>query len=423
MLFLLFSAVSTYASTPPIQDQIDTAKPGDIIELSDGEYEERIVIDKPIHLVGNESVTLSHHGSDPIITIQSNDVTLENMTLHFSDEKHEAPAILVTGEHHTLKHMTIHTNSFGIQLDEAYDSTLSHIQITGEEKHALKDRQHGIDVWKSHDNTIHDTNIKHVKDGIYIEKSNGNALYHNTASHSRYGTHLMFTRDTILEENEAYENVSGMMIMGTNGTVAKQNTLNHNQENIQSLGLLLFDVKDALISQNTIEHNRVGMMIEDATNNELTLNHVQGNYIGVQLKRVEDNHIFNNAFIANVVQGQAEESAENHTYDNYWDDHLGLDITGDQKSNITYAVDPFFMNITNTYPPFQLLFQSPGMIFLEQLIQTPEEQQFVDSSPLMSYPIALHDESPSAQPYSILWFSLALLLFSLFIIYLGVKKQ
>jgi len=344
------------------------------------------------------------------------------LNLEYVNDGSESAAIMINGNSNELKNITIQTNSYGVHLDEANDNKISNLNIVGDQDESLTHRKHGIFVWKSHNNEIHDTRIKHVQDGIYMEDSFENHIYKNTVSKSRYGYHLMFTENTVLEQNESYENVSGMMIMGTDGTVAKQNSLTHNQKNIQSLGLLLFDVKNATITKNNMMYNRIGIFIENASDNEIHVNNVQGNYIGLQFKKADNNNIYHNSFVANVTQGQAEESSNNHINNNYWGDHHGLDLTGDRTSNLAYKVDPFFLNLTSEYPPFQLLFQSPGMVFLEQVIHTPIDQQLIDHSPLMENPFALND-SESMNQVTVLLFSMSLLIFSTFIMYMGVKKQ
>lgn len=423
-LFSLFIlADSKAAESKSIQQIIDTAKPGETIVLTGGEYNENVIIDKPLHLIGDEGVHFVQQGSEPIITIQSNGVLIENLTLTYVDDDKEAAAILINGDHNELSNIHIQTNSYGVQLDEANDNKLSHLNIVGnKEEESFSQRIHGIFVWQSHHNEIRDTEIKHVQDGIYMEGSNENYIHHNTITQSRYGYHLMFTENTVLEHNESYENVSGMMIMGTNGTVAKQNLLSHNQKNIQSLGLLLYDVRNADVSNNDITYNRIGIFIEDASTNEIYTNNVQGNYIGLQFKNAKDNTIYHNAFIANVAQGQAEESSDNNLDNNFWGDHQGLDLMGDNTSTLPYKVEPFFLNLTNRYPPFQLLFQSPGIVLLEQVIHTPMDEQLVDYSPLMENPLSFTD-SQSANQVTVLLFSLSLLFISILIMYMGVKKD
>lgn len=422
ILFLLCHPFLANADGTSIQQQIDAAEPGEVIVLHEGAYHESIFINKPIHLLGTKDVTLIQRGSEPLITIESDHVTIENMDLEYTNEGRESPAIFMKGDHNVLKHIAVQTNSYGIHLDQANENTIADVSITGEEEGAMKNRKHGIDLWESHDNEIYDNRIEYVKDGIYIEKSNANKIYRNTISDSRYGSHLMFTKNTELKENESTENISGLYIMGADGTVVKHNTLKDNQKNIQSLGLYVFDTTEATITENDVVQNRIGIFIESASDNKLASNNIQGNYIGMQLKRAEHNEIVNNSFLANIVQGQATESFDNHTNQNYWGDHVALDVTGDQISDLTYRIDPFFLNITNEYPPFQLLFHSPGLVSLEQLIATPVDQQLMDPSPLMENSLAGTDHS-SAHQGTILLFCVALLTMSIFIIYLGVRKN
>ncbi|MEI3611167.1 right-handed parallel beta-helix repeat-containing protein [Pseudogracilibacillus sp. SO30301A] len=421
LLFFVFP-ISFKAEATTIQQQINEANPGDKIQLDAGIYIENITIDKPIHLIGEKGVIIQNNSQQPIISIQASNIVLENITLQYQTIENDSPAILIQGTDSALKNLQIDTNSYGIRLDQADNNELSEITINGKKEIPLPNRQHGIDVWKSDNNSIHNTHITDVQDGIYIESSNQTSIYNNYVSHSRYGYHLMFTENTSLEQNESYENISGMMVMGTNGTKVNSNIIKYNQTNVQSLGLYLFDVNNATITQNEIAHNRIGIFIEDSNHNYLSSNNIQSNFIGIQFKRAENNTITRNAFTANVVQGQAEESANNNTNQNYWGDHFGLDATGDKISNLTYEIDPFYLHLTNEYPPYRLLFYSPGMLFLEQLLHTPVDERLVDLSPLMENPLAVASTGTGNQE-AVLLCSSILLGMSITIILMGARKQ
>lgn len=420
LLLLLPGPAEAQAERSSIAERIAKAQPGETLSIPAGQYEGSLVIDKPLHLIGAGQVILSHSGSEPSITILSDGVQVENLEVHHTDS--QSPAILVKGSHIRLSQLRIVTQSTGIRLDGARHNTLTHITVEGDPQLPIARRQHGIDLWQADRNVITHSRMQHVQDGIYIENSAENRVTDNTVSHSRYGYHLMFTRQTRLENNLSHNNVSGMMVMGTMGTVVQHNRLTDNRENVQSLGLLLFDVQKAHVADNQILRNRVGILIEDARDNELAHNLVQGNYIGLRFLQATDNHLHHNAFVANVVQGQAEESRNNRIRHNYWGDHTGLDLTGEGFSSLPYRVDPFFLQITDAYPPFQLFFHSPGLIFLEQLIHTPLEQQFTDQAPLLASPLAAPDEAP-AQQWAVLLLCVAFLSFSSWIMYLGGRVQ
>lgn len=404
-----------------IQTMIDDADEGETIQLPSGIYEKPIVIDKSITLIGNKNVTFKINSDRPAITINANGVTLQQMNIQYENEEKDRPAILLTSNNNILEQINIETASIGILLDGAHDNLLSNISITGNEELPIRERKRGIDLWKANRNTIEHAEIIYVEDGIYEEFCEENIFRNNIVTSSRYGYHLMFTERTELYHNESYENISGMMIMGTKETHAYENTLKFNQKNVQSLGLLLFDVYDSLVEQNVITNNRIGIFVEDSYHNEIRYNNVSNNFIGLQFTRAEDNVIHHNAFDANVVQGQAEDSMYNDTNYNYWSDHNGLDVTGDGLSNLSYKVDPFYLHLTNKYPAFRLLFQSPGMIFLDSMMHTPKEQQLVDESPLMKNPL-ITSESFNERNLVMAIISSSLFLLSTLMIYLGVRQ-
>lgn len=422
LLFLFVCPIYSNAEILTIQEQIDAAEPGDTIKLPSGNYNENIIITKSIHLIGDSSTIVSQDLSKPAITIDADDVIIKDIDIQHTTDDLTIPAMNLTGNHHLIKNTRISTSGgSGIVLQDANDNTLSLIEINGDKNKSLKERVHGIELWNAHNNHILDSHIQNVLDGIYIEKSNTNTLENNIVSHSRYGYHLMFTNNTTLKHNQSHKNISGMYIMGASGPLIENNDLQDNNRHPQSLGLFIFDTENATIKGNTMIDNRVGILIESAKNNLFSENNVQGNFVGIQFKQANSNEFHHNAFIANVVQGQTQDSFKNLTDNNFWSDHQGLDITGDGISDVAYQVEPFFLALTKEFPAFQLLFQAPGMIFLEKMITTPREERLIDHAPLMNN-LLQEDNYSLSNPVRIFLFCLSLISYSIFIFYLGVKK-
>lgn len=423
ILFILSLPTISEATSSTIQSQIDAAKEGDTIEIQAGLYEENITIDKAVQIFGQGDVSIIGVDDAPVIKISASNSSITDLHIQQDSTAKDIPALSITGHENNIQHITIETrHGFGVSLDHAHKNKLKNNTIHGDEQTPMVERHHGIDIWKSNDNQITKTRITDVLDGVYVEKSMNNKLHTNKVTNSRYGYHLMFTKETELLENESTQNVSGLYIMGADTPTVKYNKLYNNQQSNQSLGLLLFDTVNATIHDNQIINNRIGVLIESAKNNQLTHNEMQGNYIGVQFIDAEENEITNNRFIANVVQGQAENSANNSISSNYWGDHVGLDITGDGHSDLPYEMNPFFLNITDTYPPFQLLFQAPGLIFLEQLISIDAKEQLVDDRPLLQASSTKSNMNYN-QTTLVLFVSILAFIMSILIIYLGVKKQ
>ncbi|MCG5026930.1 right-handed parallel beta-helix repeat-containing protein, partial [Anoxybacillus flavithermus] len=177
-----------------------------------------------------------------------------------------------------------------------------------------------------------------------------------------------------------------------------------------------------IVRKNRIAANRVGIYVEQARHNELTENDVSHNFIGMQWNESSNNRVSDNSFIGNVYDAQAIRSPDNTIARNYWDAAAKLDVTGKGVSAIPYRVDPFFLALTVDVPEYQLFFQSPGMIVLQKLLRSPDEQVLTDDAPLMEQPTARKDR-PS-RPASLLYVMSAVMItgsFSGFII--GRKRS
>ena len=81
-----------------------------------------------------------------------------------------------------------------------------------------------------------------------------------------------------------------------------------------------------------------------------------------------------NTFVGNVNDAQAIESANNQVNRNYWDAASKVDVDGDGKSEVVFTADPYFHTLTSDVPEFQLFFQAPGLILLQNMLKSPADQ-------------------------------------------------
>ncbi len=230
------------------------------------------------------------------------------------------------------------------------------------------------------DNTVQD-----LRDGIYVEYSDANEIKGNMVSRSRYGLHFMYTQDNIVKNNRLVDNHTGSMMMVSYNDLYEGNTLLENRRNVNSQGLYLYDVHDAMIKANHINDNRIGIMIDNSFTNTITQNEFKGNALGIIFKQSTDNDITKNDFKINAttILTYGDGSKENNLYGNYWDNQMSLDANGDRFSDLEVVADPYFMEITDKNSAFQLLFQSPGMVLMEKLLKSNEDNLVKDRSPSM----------------------------------------
>ncbi|WP_232016280.1 right-handed parallel beta-helix repeat-containing protein [Paenibacillus baekrokdamisoli] len=386
-----------------LQGIIDRAEPGETIIVPPGNYEGPLIISKTLRLEAEHegSVTLLNSGKGAALQIESDHVTVTGLEI-MDELVKEKPSVLVTGDGVLLERLHIHTGSYGIKMQNADDGDVRNNTIEWsslESRQAIKmaDKGNGIDLYNAHRNRITENIIKRVHDGIYLENSDENTIIGNRIENSRYGVHCMYTKGTVIRENIGQMNITGAMVMTVRDVEVVNNTFMKQSENVNSQGILLYDAHFTTVRNNRLEGNRVGLYIEQSANNRIENNGVTDNFIGIQLLESIQNTIRGNRFSGNVSDALAKNSTGNDITGNFWDSFRGIDADGDGRSDIVYAINPFFQGLIQKRPAFQLFFQSPGMVFLESLYQSERSKWTKDISPLMAPPAStrLYEQSAS----------------------------
>lgn len=163
-------------------------------------------------------------------------------------------------------------------------------------------------------------------------------------------------------------------------------------------------------------------MIDNSFTNTFTKNEVQGNALGIIFKQSTDNNITKNDFKINVttILTYGDGSKKNNLFENYWDSQMGLDVNGNNLSDLEVVADPYFMEITDKNSAFQLLFQSPGMVLMEKLFKSDEINLVKDQSPTMIPNI--QEQGQVVLNRGIMYFSILFILSSLIMYLWGRKK-
>ncbi|MFI2857211.1 nitrous oxide reductase family maturation protein NosD [Paenibacillus sp. JSM ZJ436] len=378
-------------SPVPLQPLLDQAQPGEILTLEPTTYSGPAVIDKPLTLQGKD-VKIVNETSEPVLTLLSSGINLEGMNLVHLHRDPAIPAVLLQQiSESRLSGLTIKTLGAGVNLRQAKDITLRDMTILGSQQPGSS-RGNAMDLLDSSGITITGSDIQRMQDGIYVEGGSSLSLVDNEVSGSRYGFHLMFTKDLELLDNRGFGNITGAMVMSVRQASIQNNRFEKQSQNVNAQGLLLFEVYDSTIAGNIAEGNRVGFYIQGSENNRLLSNELRSNFIGIQMLSSADNVLHNNTLTANVVAAQAVDSSGNTSDGNYWDSAPTLDVDGSGFSGLPYSVNPFFLQISGPVPPFQLLFQSPGMPVLEQLFQSGAETWLRDAAPLLEPPASRNAE-------------------------------
>ncbi|CAM5777864.1 NosD domain-containing protein [Brevibacillus borstelensis] len=446
------------AATSLLQELIDQAKPGETVLIPAGAYQGPVRVTKPIKLLGQGTVEITSTGKEPALVIQTDHTTVRGIRIVDKRINEPDASVIVKGSYNVLEQLVIETMGTGMQLIKADHNILKEIAVIGgvdepdegQEEIGHDHSQHkllvpkstgpkpqkgnGINLDQSHYNQLTSNRIGNMFDGVYLENSNFNTIEQNFVEKSRYGYHFMGTADTKLLGNTGSANVTGAMLMETTRATVKENRFVKQRENPNSQGILLFDVTQSQIENNLIEGNRVGLFMEQSSENLFKGNQLEKNFIGMQLKEAAHNEVTANQFISNVIQGQAQASKENLLEGNYWDTMQGIDLDGDQHSDIPYEMNPFFLALTGAVPPYQLFFQAPGFVFLEGLFTSGTGTAIRDPRPLMApaktvlvatdgiLPAEQTEEQPEERTW-VMSISACLLALTSLGIYMGVRQK
>lgn len=250
---------------PSLQQLIDRAAPRDTITIDGGEYHERILIDKPLTLVGRASPVIDGGDHGDVVTITASDVYLAGFTVRGAGHAvtREPAAIKVkSAQGVTLRSNRIEDSHFGIYLLDSHETLIERNQIDLGKKTPIERRGHGIYSWQSHHSAIRENAITNSADAIHLEFSATNVIADNSATSSRYALHFMYANENKILRNSFRNNHAGAVLMFSRDLIVKDNELSANRRGATGTGLLLKDVDNIFVEGNRFERNKFGMTAE-----------------------------------------------------------------------------------------------------------------------------------------------------------------
>ncbi len=271
-----------------IQEAIDHASDGMTVFVRRGTYEEKILVDKSIRLVGDRQGLTFIDGSgdyEDIVTLTADNIYLSGFTIQNSNRK----GIYTTSDSHT---------------------------ITG--------------------NRVIETEI-----AIYLDYSSGNTILGNTVSHNdNFGIYVKNSTGNVISDNIIIDNhYAGIAIKD----YSSDNIVIYNyiaQHPCYNDGIAFWNYpNDNLIAYNTVTDNCYGINLCQAADNTIINNNVSNNHWGIYLYLESDDNIFyHNNLSDNIVN--AKDRCTNNwdngypSGGNYWDDYTGSDDYSGPDQNI-----------------------------------------------------------------------------------------
>ena len=361
-----------------LQDAIDKAPSGSILKLPAGVYKGNIVIDKPITILGKEDgVIIDGGGSGTVITVTGSYVTLKNLKIIGSGDRHDKVDGAVSfekGAQCEISDCIIEDCLFGIDLKMMRNSIVSNNKISSKNLD-LGLRGDGLRIWYSHDNIIKGNFLKNSRDMV-IWYSHGNEIIGNSGEHCRYSLHFMYAGKNIVKDNHYQFNSVGIFFMYSKDTIATGNTVKSSL-GTTGMGIGLKDVSNFTLKDNTVIYCAQGIYIdrsplEPGTKNWITDNKILYNAEALHFHSMSENNVIKgNTIMGNIEDvvndSRGSKTNENEIVGNYWDNYEGFDRDDDNIGDTPHKVYQYADQLWIYNPDVKFFYGSPVISMLNFL--------------------------------------------------------
>jgi len=384
-----------------ISQAIASAKNGDTIEVNSGIYNEHIIVDKTINLVGIDEPVVDGGGKGTVVLIKVPEVSFKGFIVRGSGEGlsvEDAGIVLDSSQNSRIENNRLNDVLFGIYLKNSSGTLIENNVIIGKDL-PIPVRGDGIRLWYSSNTKILNNTITRARD-LVMWWSGDTLIKGNIVQNGRYGLHYMYSDNNVFEDNVFIDNYVGGFLMYSNNLKFTKNIFARNQGPATGYGIGFKDLDDVVSRENLFIDNRIGIYMDNSPHsvdswNTLKDNVIAYNDIGISfMPSIERNVIFENSFIDNAEQIEIRGGGTLSGNDwfksekgNYWSDYVGYDENNDGIGEIHYKSESLFENLIDKYPNLRVFVFSPVAQAIELAsdafpVMKPEPK-VVDEYPLM----------------------------------------
>jgi len=397
--YLTVSPNGPYTS---ISEAIASAKNGDTIEVNEGTYNEHIIVDKSLNLVGINEPNIEGGGKGTVVLIKAPQVVFKGFVVSGSGEGlsvEDTGIVLDSSQNSIVEDNNVYDVLFGIYLKNSSGTVIQNNNIVGK-KLPIPVRGDGIRLWYSPDTKILNNTITNARD-LVMWWSGDTLVKGNKVENGRYGLHYMYSNNNVFEDNVFIGNYVGGFLMYSKNIQFTRNIFAGNQGPATGYGIGFKDLDDIVSRENLFIDNRIGIYMDNSPHsvdswNTLEDNVIAFNDIGVSfMPSIERNIIVSNSFIDNAEQIEVRGGGKlsgNDWYTNgrgnHWSDYVGYDEDNDGIGEIPYKSESYFESLIDEYPNLRIFVFSPVAQAIELASEAfpviKPEPKVMDMYPLMN---------------------------------------
>ena len=378
IIILFFFIFYNLLNANILQDAIDNAKEGSILKLPKGIYKGSIKINKPISIIGKEEgVIIDGLGEGTVIEINSPYVTIKNLTIIGSGERHDkldAAIKISNSKQSEISDNIIKDCLFGIDVSMSNNSIISNNYITSKDLD-LGLRGDGLRLWYSNDNIVSKNKLINSRDMI-VWYSHGNEISENYGENNRYSLHFMYAGKNYVKNNTYKFNSVGIFFMYSKDTLASGNIIKSSL-GATGMGMGLKDVSNFTLEDNTVIYCAQGIYIDRSPFEPDTKNWIENNKILYNAEALhfhslsENNVIKGNNILGNIEDvindSRGSKTDKNEIVNNYWDNYEGFDKNGDNIGDTPHKVFQYADQLWVYNPNVKFFYGSPVISLLNFL--------------------------------------------------------
>lgn len=346
LIAVVFTAVPTNVSATlhvgpgqtydTIQSAINAASAGDTVYVHAATYNENVVVNKKIKLIGEgkDKVFIDGGGIRDVVKITKDGVIVNSLSIRDSGPNWFDAGIEINSSNNcVIKDCMSYSNSRGILLDlSSSNNSIAKNQV----------KQNTVGIWldrSSNYNTITNNNVLDNNEGIVIDISNYNIVSNNTVANNKH--HGINVHEFSCTNTISYNSVSQSKIGIIVFWLACHTKIITNQIYDNDYGIILDNSSHNTIYQNTVYRNvKNGITLEDSDWNTVDDNKIMNNDIGLKLTNANYNTIQNNWYSGNNVAINVDPSYNNLIRRNVIiKNQLGLAVDQGSTGNIIYHND------------------------------------------------------------------------------------